>query len=120
MTDTPKAPGKLGPSGRVFWREIAGEHDLNAAERAILEQACRILDTIGELADAMKGESLTVRGSAGQLREHPLIAESRQQRALFGRLVGQLKVPATESMEAVRDDELSRKRRDAVGSRYGR
>ena len=82
---TSRAPNNLGTPGRAFWREINDKYDFSPAERAVLEQACRVLDLIAELADAMKGEPLTVRGSAGQLREHPLIAEQRQQRALFAR-----------------------------------
>jgi len=115
---TPKAPAKLGTDGRAFWREVAGSFDLSPGERAILEQACRVLDTLERLSAAMEGEPLTVRGSAGQLREHPLVAEARQQRALFGRLVHQLKIPDADATAAIRQDELSRKRREAVKVRY--
>ena len=73
----------------------------------LLEQACRVADTLALLEAGMKDADLIVTGSMGQQREHPLLSEARQQRALLGRFLAQLKLPdedglATTSVKARR------------------
>jgi hypothetical protein len=41
----------------------------------------------------MAGEPLMVKGSMGQMREHPLLSEARAQRALLRGLMSSLKLP---------------------------
>jgi hypothetical protein len=41
----------------------------------------------------MAGQPLTVKGSMGQEREHPLLSEIRQQRLTLARLLKQLELP---------------------------
>ncbi len=45
--------------------------------------------------EAMLDESLVVKWSAGQLREHPLVPDARHQRALFSRLTPALSLRRT-------------------------
>jgi hypothetical protein len=65
-------------------------------ELHVLEAACRTADTLARLEAELVDAPLTVAGSMGQLREHPLLAEARQQRIVLARLFGQLKLPDSE------------------------
>lgn len=84
--------GLLG-AGTALWLAVTESHGLRADELLVLESACRTADTIGRLDEALDGAPLTVAGSMGQLREHPLLSEVRQQRAALARLLRQLELP---------------------------
>ena len=86
-------PSGLDLPGKRLWRRITGAYELRVDEMVVLEQAAKVSDTLALLEDGMKGQDLIVTGSMGQAREHPLLSEARQQRALLGRLVAQLKIP---------------------------
>jgi hypothetical protein len=83
-----------------------------------LESACRTADTIVRLDAALEGQPLTVAGSMGQLREHPLLAEARQQRSLLGRLLTQLKLPEVGEIGTGTAGERSVKARSAALTRW--
>lgn len=89
----PSTPKGLGLPGRRLWKRIVSAYELRPDEAFVLESACQTLDTATQLEDAMKGQPLMVKGSMGQMREHPLLSEARQQRALLARLLAQLKLP---------------------------
>jgi hypothetical protein len=74
-----RAPSGLGKGGRRLWRAIAnpGTYELRPDEVRVLEDACREVDLIDRLEDALAGEPLTVAGSQGQIVVHPLIVEVR-------------------------------------------
>ena len=59
----------------------------------MLETACFCADLVAKLEAAMAGQPLVVKGSMGQEREHPLLSEQRQQRALLNRSLAQLRLP---------------------------
>lgn len=84
----------------------------------MLEEAARVADTVARLDSAMLGEPLTVRGSAGQLREHPLLSEARQQRALLARLLHQLRLPEADDLAQHRAGQRSVQARAAARSRW--
>jgi hypothetical protein len=90
---TAPTPSGLEIAGKRLWRRIAAAYTLREDELFLLEQACRVADTLALLEAGMKGADLIVAGSMGQLREHPLLSEARQQRALLGRFLAQLKLP---------------------------
>ncbi len=92
MADS-QLPKGLGPAGRALWRRIEHGFRLREDEIEVLAAACKVADMLTRLDEAMVDEPLVVPGSAGQLREHPLIAEARQQRALLARLLYQLRLP---------------------------
>lgn len=115
---TPKRPAGLGTAGARFWRQVAGAYELRPDEGVLLETACRTLDTIAALDAALVGEPLTVRGSAGQLREHPLLSEARQQRLALSRLLRQLALPDPEEVAELREAARSRKARAAARERW--
>lgn len=87
------APSGLGKRGRRFWREVANGYELRPDELVLLETACRCIDLVADLEAGMADQPLTVKGSMGQVREHPLLSEQRQQRALLNRTLAQLDLP---------------------------
>ena len=97
MDDTqprrPSAPKGLDVTGRRLWKRVVSAYELRPDELVLLESACRTADLVVRLEAAMEGQPLTVRGSMGQQREHPLLSEARQQRGLLARLLAQLKLP---------------------------
>lgn len=92
----PKPPSGLETAGRKLWRSVVSAYNLRPDELFVLESACACADLVAKLADGMKGQPLVVRGSMGQEREHPLLSEQRQQRALLTRTLAQLKLPDLE------------------------
>jgi hypothetical protein len=92
----PRPPQGLDAPGRKLWRSVVSAYALRADELFVLESACSCADLVAKLAKAMEGQPLVVRGSMGQEREHPLLSEQRQQRALLTRTLAQLKLPDLE------------------------
>ena len=74
-----RAPSGLSASGRALWREINRDYGLAAHETAILVQCCRVVDRLDAIEGELSGAELTVTGSTGQPRAHPLLAEQRAQ-----------------------------------------
>ena len=94
MTASPKPPVGLRARGRAIWRAVQGTYTLNPAEEATLAALARTLDEIADLEAAMAGQPMTVTGSQGQPRPHPLLGEIRAHRALADKLQVSLALPA--------------------------
>jgi len=96
-------PKGLGPSGRALWKRIVDAvhdlYELDEREQEILRLACRQADDLVALEGAIKRDGRTVKGSAGQPRLHPAVAEARQARLAIGRLLGLLELPAGDDDE---------------------
>lgn len=92
-----KAPSGLGNAGRAMWKSIhdalGDEFELDDRERQILTLACRQRDDLAALEATLRKDGRTVRGSVGQPRLHPAVAEARQARLAIARLLGQLALP---------------------------
>lgn len=93
-------PRGLGSKARKKWRDISTTYELRADELRILEDACREIDLIEQMHEALQPtadvdveDKLIVSGSMGQPVASPLLQEIRQHRALLGRLWAQLKLP---------------------------
>lgn len=122
----PSRPAGLGPAGGRLWKATVAAYLLRVDELVVLEAACRTVDTLARLEAALVDAPLTVPGSMGQLREHPLLAEARQQRMAAGRLLRQLDLPddvgeLAEARAAARSSQgrslaAARWRRDGTGS----
>jgi hypothetical protein len=89
----PPAPPGLGARGRRFWLLIVKTYDLEPEELELLVEVCRTLDTCDQLQQAIDDQGVTARGSTGQVRAHPALAELRGARLILGKLLAQLDLP---------------------------
>ena len=89
----PRIPAGLGRRGKALWNSVIVDFVLAEGECALLLEACRTLDDIEALQQAVAGAPLSSTGSRGQDVVHPLRAELRSQRLLLAKLIGQLDVP---------------------------
>lgn len=67
--------------GQRLWSDIADEHDLDPAQRILLEEACRIADRL---------DSLDVRIADG---DDAAMTEARQQQNVMKQLLVSLRLP---------------------------
>jgi hypothetical protein len=89
-----RVPKGLGVEGKRLWKAITSEFECEEQELIALEQCCRALDLAARLAAELDAEkSLTVTGSRGQTRPHPLIASTQSAWLTFGRLYASLRLP---------------------------
>jgi hypothetical protein len=92
MNAPPRPPKGLQAPGRRLYREITGRFELDAAESAILVQACRTADSLEDLQGVLDAAGVTDdRG-----RPSPVLGELRQQRLVLARLVAALRIPDAE------------------------
>lgn len=117
MPPKPKIPQGLGPKALEVWTEIAEGYDLRIDELRVLEDACREIDLIERLEEALKDADLIVTGSMGQPVASPLVQELRQHRGVLARLLGWLKLPDEEAPAA---GARSASARQAAMARWGR
>jgi len=96
MNTTTEPPPGLAARGRAYWQTVIADYDLSASELAILIEACRTLDNLDQLAEAIARDGATVLGSAGQTVVHPALTEARGQRLALHRLVSALALPDVE------------------------
>jgi hypothetical protein len=88
-----RAPSGLGRAGRALWRDINAGFGLAPHERAILVQCCRCVDRLDAIEAELSGAPLTVAGSTGQPKAHPLLAEWRAQARVLESLSRALSIP---------------------------
>jgi hypothetical protein len=89
-----KPPPGLRAPGKRLWAAVTGNYVLTATELETLDQACSTADEVDRLKRELKRlDSLTVLGSTGQTRGHPLLAELRAHRQLLDRLITALSLP---------------------------
>ena len=110
-------PAHLGAKARRMWRAITGTYELRADELRVLEDACREVDLIERLEEAMRGADLIVHGSQGQPVANPLVQELRQHRATLKALLGSLKLPDEDGRQA---ESRSSSAREAANARWRR
>lgn len=91
----PKPPTSLETAGKALWSGVVAKYTLRVDELAVLESACKTVDTIAALDKAWAdlGKPFITTGSMQQEVIHPLIGEKRTQQAALARLLGQLKLP---------------------------
>ncbi|WP_062311537.1 hypothetical protein [Demequina rhizosphaerae] len=101
MTEIPKAPRGLARRGRAYWRSVLGSYELTDSETLVLEEACRVLDRLDMLDDAIRNTGAMVTGSQGQPVTNGLLTEARGQQLVLARLVGVLALPDDEDGSSV-------------------
>ena len=85
-----------------MWRSVLERYELSPSELALLAQAARVADLVERLDVALLDESLTVTGSTGQPKAHPLLAASAEQRRLLETLLNALSLPMPNEIEGRR------------------
>ncbi len=110
-------PAGLGDGGAALWASITGEYDLRPDELALLTQFCHVTDECGALREAIDEQGLTVEGSRGQVRPHPLLNALAQSRAMQVRLAAQLGIP-DEDEDPARATPTSRRAQAAARARW--
>ena len=116
-------PPYIGAEGRVLWNRLVGalgeDWNLDERELALLEEAAKTADELGELGEALDRDGMTVTGSRGQPVLHPAVGEIRQMRTLLLRLLGSIEL--SDPIEAVQaaTPEQAKKRR-AASARWAR
>ncbi len=113
-----KRPDGLQPQGTALWDEISEAYELRLDEQRILEHACRTVDDLERLQQALANNEVIVPGSTGQPRTSPLIAEIRGHRQLLSRLVQQLDLPDPEA--PTQRSALSQRKAAAANARWDR
>jgi hypothetical protein len=88
-----RAPSGLGKGGKALWRAVNAEFGLAPHESAILVQVCRCVDRLDAIEAELSGATLTVEGSTGQPKAHPLLAEWRAQARVLESLSRALSIP---------------------------
>jgi len=116
MVRTLRPPG-LGPRGGRFWRWATSEFELERPHLELVAEAARLLDRCDAIAETVATEGLTVAGSKGQTRPHPLLAEQRQAQLALGRLLDLLGL--TEVAEDRPESRTSARARQAAEARWG-
>ena len=95
----PVPPQGLGQAGRRFWRAIVSAYELSPGEAQLLVQACRTVDLLERIDAQLVAEDLTVAGSRGQERAHPLLGAAVEQRRVLEALLNALALPMPGEVE---------------------
>jgi hypothetical protein len=92
----PPGLSRRGP-GRRLWFATIRDYELTPPERVLLGEICRVLDRIGALVAELDGQPTIVRGSTGQPKINPILAEVRAHQGLLGRLIDSLHIDTDEA-----------------------
>jgi len=101
----PPPPDGLKAAGHVLWASVMDGWEIDAWERTLLLQACRVADRLDELAEIASTATAIVTSSKGDATPHPAIVESRQQAVVLTRLLASMRLPVGD------EDDLSRPQR---------
>jgi hypothetical protein len=102
----PPAPRGLGRAGAAFWRDSVRELVFSKSELLILHQTCLTVDELAEMKAEFRDMGTTVAGSSGQPVANPMFTSMAAHRALLGRLIKALHLPAEVSAAGRRKPKL--------------
>lgn len=83
----PPPPDDLETRGEALWVDVNRDLEFDDHELVLLFEACRTVDVIDRLAEAVDRDGVLSTGSTGQPVIHPAVPELRQQQATLARLV---------------------------------
>jgi phage terminase small subunit len=115
-SDVPAPPAGLQAGGAALWSSVVAEFDLRADEIPVLAELCAVVDECSALRGAIAEQGLTVTGSRGQVRPHPLLNSLNAARATLVRLTGTLGLPSDPEDVAV--TEASKRAQHAAQQRW--
>jgi hypothetical protein len=98
----PRPPQSLGAAGKRLWRSVVSAYELSPAELEVLRQCCRLVDLIARADVELIDSELTVRGSTGQPRTHPLLGAVDEMRRTLAGLMRDLSLPMPNEIEGRR------------------
>jgi hypothetical protein len=81
-------------AGAALWHSFADVLDMNAAETEALRQACFTADELARIHLLLSKTNPLIKGSMGQPRINPLLAEARHHRRILFKALGQIAIPA--------------------------
>jgi hypothetical protein len=88
-----KTTCRFGAAGRRLFDEVSGAFQLDAHELVLLTQAAHTADAMDGLQRQVDKDGLLIRKDfEGPLRAHPALVELRNQRLVYARLIGALRV----------------------------
>jgi hypothetical protein len=100
----------------ALWASVIPAFVLEADELAALTAACHTLDELARIETQLaKAKSMTTKGSTGQERAHPLLAEVRHHRLVLAKLLDEV---GLRDVDDVRESPASRRGRKAAESRW--
>lgn len=88
----PKPQGPLSVAAAKWYREVAGEYQLESHHLRLLEAAAGAWDRIQTARALLDSEGLVVLDRFGQKRPHPAAAIERDNKVLFCRLLRELRL----------------------------
>lgn len=92
MSRTPPKPPGIGSRASKLWRALNDEYEFTPPEAALLVEACRCVDRLDQLDDAIREVGPMVAGSTGQPVVNPALTEARGQQAVLHRLIAALQL----------------------------
>lgn len=103
-----KPPADLRERGNEFWTKVSEEVTLDASGFVLLGEACRVIDRLDRLSDALNGAGRDWLKIADEVEEigrdklkvqvvvDGLLSEARQQQLAFKTLMAQMKLGTAE------------------------
>lgn len=115
----PTKPPGLKAAGARFWRQVTTQYtDLNPSEEQLLVSACRTIDTIARLDEALVNAPLMTKGVAGQDASNPLVGEVRMNRMALRSILASLNLPSSDEVNEIRDAMRAKRGRANAQKRF--
>ncbi len=90
---SPEPPGHLSDKAQTLWRELTATKVTNTARQALLLTALEALDRAEEARLAVRPSGMvSTTASTGAVHLHPLLKVERENKALFAKIWGQLRL----------------------------
>jgi P27 family predicted phage terminase small subunit len=89
-TTGPPPPEHLSPAMKEWWAEVTAKHRLEAHREKLLQAACEAWDLMSRARECVAQHGLTFPGKDGEPRPRPEVAQARDARIAFVRIVKEL------------------------------
>ena len=100
IVTAPKAPAGLAAGGRNLWKSITEAHDLDAAQKVQLAEACRAKDRLDRLDEILRGDTETwativhnARTEDYELKIDQALSQANATANLMKQLIAALRLP---------------------------
>lgn len=96
----PKAPAHLSKRAKAWWRQVAGDFELEPHHLLLLTAAAECLDRMDQAREAIAKDGPFFVDRNGSRRAHPGLAVERDSRIAFARLLRELQLDADVTSES--------------------